>query len=257
MKIINVRMSLEWPKTLKPSNEFPTVSLITPTFNRRPFIPKLIEYIKHQTYPAERMEWLVFDDGSDPIEDLLTPHMTSMNIQYIRESEKLNVGEKRNRLNQAARGEIIICMDDDDYYPPERVAHVVHTLRSKPKAQICGSTTAYMYFADDKSIWQAGPHAPTHATFGTMAYRKSYVSSHMCDSSVVHAEEIDFTRQYKEPLVQLDPRKVMLVICHDANTVDKRKLRADGNPFMKKTGFKLRDFISSAKHREFYQSLVK
>ncbi len=250
-------MSSEWPKNLKPSTEFPTVSLITPTFNRRPFIPKLIEYIKHQTYPAERMEWLVFDDGSDCIEDILTPYIASMNIRYIRETEKLNVGEKRNRLNKEAKGEIIICMDDDDYYPPERVAHAVYTLRSKPKVQICGSTIAYLYFTDDKSIWQSGPYFANHATFGTMAYRKSYVSGHMCNDAVVFAEEIDFTRQYKEPMVQLDPRKVMLVICHDSNTVDKRKLRGNDNPLIKKTNFKIKDFISSAKHREFYLSLVK
>ncbi len=250
-------MSNEWPKNLKPSTEFPTVSLITPTFNRRVFIPKLIEYIKHQTYPAERMEWLVFDDGSDCIEDLLTPHMSSMNIRNIRESEKRNVGEKRNRLNKAARGEIIVCMDDDDYYPPERVAHAVHTLRCKPKIKLCGSTIAYLYFTDDKSIWQSGPYMNNHATFGTMAYRKSYITEHECSESVVFAEEIDFTRQYKEPLAQLDPRKVMLVICHDSNTVDKRKLRSDTNPMIKKTGYKLKDFVSSLKHREFYASLVK
>lgn len=254
---LSIRMSSEWPKSLKPSTEFPTVSLITPTYNRRSFIPILIEYIKHQTYPAERMEWLIYDDGSESIEDLLTPYISSMNIRYIRETEKRNVGEKRNRLNQEARGEIIVCMDDDDYYPPERVSHVVHTLRSKPKVQLCGSTIAYMYFTDDGSIWQAGPHAPNHATFGTMAYRKSYVVGHSCNGAVVHAEEIDFTREYKESLLQLDPRKVMLVICHDANTVDKRKLRVEGNPYIKKTSFKLRDFILSAKHREFYTTLVK
>jgi glycosyltransferase involved in cell wall biosynthesis len=248
-----------WPKNLTGRTTQPSVSIVTPTFNRRPFIPKLIEYIKEQTYPAERMEWLVYDDGTDPIEDLLAPHMETMRIRYFRSEEKKNVGEKRNRLNAEAKGDIIICMDDDDYYSPERVSHVVNSLRSKPSIQICGSTIAYLYFVDDGSIWQAGPHAPNHATFGTMAYRKSYVNglSHTCNEAVVHAEEIEFTRQYKEPMIQLDPRKVMLVICHTSNTVDKRKLRGNENPFFKKTQFKLRDFIKNGKHREFYTSLVK
>lgn len=247
-----------WPHNLVGTATQPSVSIITPTFNRRKFIPKLIEYIKEQTYPAERMEWLVYDDGTDCIEDILIPHMKSMNIRYIRSEEKKNVGEKRNCLNNEARGEIIVCMDDDDYYSPDRVAHVVHSLRSKPSYQICGSTTAYMYFIDDGTIWQAGPHNPNHATFGTMGYRKSYItkSAHLCNESVIYAEETDFTRQYKEPMIQLDPRKVMLVICHNSNTVDKHKLRTNENPFLKKTTLKLRDFIKSVKHREFYTSLV-
>ena len=248
-----------WPYNLTNTATQPSVSILTPTYNRRAFIPKLIEYIQEQTYPAERMEWVVFDDGTDPIEDLLAPHMAHMNIRYIRSAEKKNVGEKRNRLNQEARGEILVCMDDDDYYPPDRVAHVVHTLRCKPTHQICGSSLVYLYFTDDQSVWQAGPHAPNHATFGTMGYRKSYVQNgkHACNESVVHAEEIDFTNKYTESMIQLDPRKVMLVICHVANTVDKRNMRGNENPFFKKTGFKLKDFIRSAKHREFYTSLVR
>lgn len=250
-------MTSEWPKNLSGTATQPSVSILTPTFNRRTFIPKLIEYICEQTYPADRIEWVVFDDGTDPIEDILIPYMKTMNIRYIRDTEKRNVGEKRNRLHKEARGDILVCMDDDDYYPPDRVAHVVHTLRSKPSAKICGSTTAYMYFIDDASIWQAGPHNANHATFGTMGYKKSYISSHQCNESVVHAEEIEFVRQYKEPLAQLDPRKVMLVICHTSNTVDKRKLRNNENPFLRKTQFKLRDFIKNVNHREFYTSLVR
>lgn len=248
--------SLEWPHTLPKSTSHPSVSLLTPTFNRRPFIPKLIEYIKEQTYPAERIEWIVLDDGTDPIEDLLAPHMKTMNIRYIREPEKINIGVKRNRLNAAARGEILICMDDDDYYPPERVTHVIHTLNSNPRVPVCGASQVYLYFTDDKSIWQAGPYGNKHATFGTMGYRKSYVKSHICDTSVVHAEEMDFMKGYSEPVLQLNPRKVMLVLCHGSNTVDKGKLRSVENPAFKKTSFKLRDFISSAKHRDFYANMT-
>lgn len=253
------RNELPFPNNLVDTATQPSVSIVTPTYNRRKFIPKLIEYIKDQTYPAERIEWVLYDDGTDSIKDLLNPYMKSMNIRYIYSEEKKNIGEKRNRLNMEARGEIIVCMDDDDYYPPDRVAHVVHSLRSKPGRDICGSTIAYMYFTDDGSIWQAGPHNPNHATFGTMGYRKTYLTKghHECNESVVYAEETDFTRHYKEPMIQLDPRKVMLVICHNSNTVDKRKLRQNENPFLKKTGFKLKDFIKSAKHREFYTSLVR
>ena len=128
-------MSVEWPGKLVKSATKPFVSILTPTYNRRAFIPYLIACIKDQTYPKERMEWVVFDDGSDSIEDLLKPEFRTMNIQYIRpplgdkgSETKLSIGAKRNRLHAAARGEILVCMDDDDYYPPERVNHAVMTL---------------------------------------------------------------------------------------------------------------------------------
>ena len=49
----------------------PFVSVCTPTFNRRPFIEMMFECFRNQTYPKDRMEWIIVDDGSDKIEDLI------------------------------------------------------------------------------------------------------------------------------------------------------------------------------------------
>jgi glycosyltransferase involved in cell wall biosynthesis len=199
------------------------------------------------------MEWVVFDDGSDSIEDLLTPHKSELNIRYIRADSKQNIGVKRNRLHAEARGEVLVTMDDDDYYPPERVAHAVHTLVSR-KVPIVGSTVNHLYFTDDHTIWRVGPYNPRHATFGTMAYTKAYALAHKCDESKTTAEEVEFTESYKAPLAQLDPLKVMLVMCHSDNTFSKDKLRKDDNPLIKKTDLKLKTFVRSAKQRDFYST---
>jgi glycosyltransferase involved in cell wall biosynthesis len=241
-----------WPASLPKNPSQPPVSLLTPTYNRRKFIPWLIQCIQAQTYPTERMEWLIYDDGTDPIEDLLTPYITSMNIRYFRAAEgKLNIGAKRNKLHAEARGEILVTMDDDDYYPPERVSHAVHTLLSK-KAPLAGSSINHLYFTDDRSIWRIGPYNLRHGTFGTMAYTKAYAMSHPCDESKTNAEEVEFTESYKAPLVQLDPLKVMCVMCHSENTFSKDKLRNVTNPLIKKTDMKLKAFIRSAALRDFY-----
>jgi glycosyltransferase involved in cell wall biosynthesis len=242
-----------WPETLVKNPAKPPVSIITPTYNRRKFLPWLIECIKAQDYPKERMEWLIYDDGSDPVLDLLTPYMTAMNIRYFRSDTKLNIGAKRNHLHKEARGDILVVMDDDDYYPPNRVSHAVYTIMSK-KVDIVGSTMNHLFFTDDKSIWQVGPYNSKHATFGTMAFTKNYARTHSCDESRVNAEEIEFTNKYTENLAQLDPQKVMLVMCHTENTFSKNKLREDSNPLIKKTSYKLRDFIKPAGMREFYSN---
>lgn len=236
--------------------EFPFVSVITPTYNRRTFIPTLIQCFLHQTYPRDRMEWIIFDDGSDCVEDLFQDVMKqNPNIRYIRGTEKLNIGAKRNRLNREAKGDIIVAMDDDDYYPPVRVTHVVTMFKKFPKIELAGSSELYMYFTDDKTIYKFGPYNANHATNGTMAWRRSYALTHTYDETVTHAEEKSFLDKYIHPMIQLDAMKVMLVLSHAENTFNKKKLRDEPSPFVKKVTFKLRDFIKEPALRAFYAGL--
>ncbi len=243
-----------WPTSKSQSH--PAVSIVTPTYNRRGHICNLIECILQQTYPKDRMEWIVYDDGTDRMEDMLEiVRSHGIAVQYLHSDERKNIGVKRNTLHKMARGEIIVCMDDDDYYPPDRVAYAVHTLRANKAYELCGTSTIHMYFTDDQSIWRSGPYSKYgqfHATFGTMAFTKQYAVTHPCNETVLHAEEIEFTNHYRSPLIQLDPMKTMLVMCHTSNTYDKRQLRHPDNIHMSKTSMKLRNFISNAKLREKY-----
>jgi glycosyltransferase involved in cell wall biosynthesis len=229
----------------------PLVSVLTPTYNRRRFIPYLIDCFKKQNYPQNRLEWIIFDDGTDKVGDLFEKSGLK-NVRYYSEDIKLNIGAKRNKLNEMAKGDICVCMDDDDYYPPERVEHVVTKLLANPKYMICGSTELYMYYSDNTEIYRIGPYNQNHATNGTMGYRSSYFKNHKYDEYVTHAEETSFLNAYKEPMLQLDPFKVMLVISHSDNTFDKRTLRKQTNPMFKLTTLKIHDFIKDAKLCEFY-----
>jgi glycosyltransferase involved in cell wall biosynthesis len=232
----------------------PFVSVITPTFNRRKFIPSLIACYKHQTYPKDRMEWIILDDGDDSVEDLFTEAAKTIpNLRYIRKTgPKLLIGAKRNILNKEAKGDILVAMDDDDYYCPERVAHAVHKLQANPKIELAGSTELYMFYTDIQKIYHLGPYNRNHATNGTMAWRRSYGLTHTYDETVTHAEEKSFLEGYKHPMVQLDPYKVMLVIAHSQNTFDKKKLREENNPLCRLTNHKIRDFIRQPELRNFF-----
>ena len=202
----------------------------------------MISCFLSQTYPQNRMELVILDDGSDKIKDLVDASGLT-NIVYLAEDEKMNIGMKRNKLNAAAKGDIIVCMDDDDYYSEERVAHCVKKLMSNPKYDICGSSQIFMYYTDIQKIYQFGPYAPNHATNGTFAYRRRFLENHTYDETVTHAEETSFVNKYTEPMLQLDPFKVMLVMAHSENTFDKKKMRETPNPFIKLTNYKIKDFI--------------
>jgi hypothetical protein len=53
-------------------------------------------------------------------------------------------------------------------------------------------------------------------------------------------------------MLQLDPFKVMLVMCHSENTFDKKRLRDEKNPMFKLTQLKLNYFIRNKKIRDFF-----
>lgn len=174
------------------------------------------------------------------------------NVRYYSEDIKLNIGAKRNKLNSLAKGDIIICMDDDDYYPPERISHVVEKLRSNPTYNICGSSELYLFYSDNNTIYKLGPYSSNHATNGTFAYRCVYIEDHKYDKSVYHGEESSFLNKYTESVLQLDPYKTQLLISHSENTHDKKKLREQKSPLFKLTNLKLQEFINDEKLRKFY-----
>ena len=183
-------------------SKHPFVSICMPTFNRRPFIPIIIECFNNQTYPKDKMEWIIIDDGTDKIEDLVC-HIPQ--VKYFKYDEKLMLGKKRNLAHEKASGDIIISMDDDDYYPPCRVSHAVDMLRTTPNAMCAGSSEMYIYFKHIHKMYKFGPYGPNHATAATFAFRKELLKKTRFDESSCVAEEKKFLKEYTIPFVQLDP----------------------------------------------------
>jgi len=232
------------------ANGKPFISVCTPTYNRRSFIPILIKNFLDQDYPQELIEWIVVDDGEDPVGDLFKD---VPGVKYFYQEDKMKLGRKRNYMHEKAKGEIIIYMDDDDYYPPNRISHAVNRLRSQPKAMAAGSSIIHIYFKDRDKIYEFGPYGPQHATAGTFAFRRALLKETKYDDDAEMAEEKQFLKNYTVPLIQLDPRKSILCCSHDQNTFDKRKLLENPHPkFVRHTKLKPLDFIKDKKVAKFY-----
>ena len=95
----------------------------------------------------------------------------------------MKLGRKRNFMHEKTKGEIIVYMDDDDYYPPDRVNHAVNRLRAVPRAMAAGSSIVYIYFNDLDKIYQFGPYGPMHATAGTFAFRRELLQETRYDDN--------------------------------------------------------------------------
>ena len=258
----------------------PYVSVCTPTFNRRPFIAAMLQCFNHQTYPKDRMEWIIVDDGTDPIEDLVSQHPC---VQYYRLNEKISLGKKRNLMHEKASGDIIVYMDDDDYYPPDRVSHAVTTLlhhkKRKTGVKLAGSSEMYIYFKTGErssphpssdnaelrspvnpangQMVQFGPYGPNHATAATFAFWKELLSelNLKYEEDACLAEERAFLRGYTVPMAQLDSMKTILVFSHEHNTFDKRMLLQNlgkPNSGMRVSAKAATDFIKEPDLLRFY-----
>ena len=222
---------------------YPFVSVCTPTFNRRPFIPMMFECFKNQTYPKSCIEWIIVDDGTDKIEDLVKTSGIQ-EIHYFSLDRKLSLGEKRNYMHTHAKGSIIVYMDDDDYYPPERISHCVEKLNEDKSVLIAGSSEIYIYFNHIQKMIQCGPYSPNHATAGTFAFRKELLLQTKYEDHAALAEEKTFLKNYTIPMVQLDPLKTILVFSHNHNTFDKKKLLENMHPdYCKESTKQVSDFI--------------
>ena len=44
---------------------YTTVSILTPTYNRKNFIELCIFNLKNQTYPLDKLEWFLLDDSEE------------------------------------------------------------------------------------------------------------------------------------------------------------------------------------------------
>jgi glycosyltransferase involved in cell wall biosynthesis len=228
------------------------VSICTPTFNRRPFFKGIIQSVLSQKYPKDLIEWIIVDDGTDTIEDLVTDIPF---VKYFKMTEKMPLGKKRNYMHNMCSfkndDDIIVYMDDDDYYPPNRVSHAVDKLINS-KALCAGSSELYIWFNTLNKMYKFGPYGPNHSTAGTFAFKRILLKDTHYEDDAVLAEEKYFLKNYTIPFVQLDPLSTILVFSHEQNTFDKRKLINPDNKMCVESNLKVKNFIKNIEMQKFY-----
>jgi glycosyltransferase involved in cell wall biosynthesis len=203
------------------------------------------------------MEWIIIDDGTDKVEDVFAPFIDVYNIKYFKYDDKMTLGKKRNLAHEKCIGDIIAYMDDDDYYPPERISHAVETLQKNPDALCVGSSVMYIYFKHITKMYQFGPYGPNHSTAATFAFRKELLQQTSFDDDACLAEEKKFLKNYTVPFAQLDPLKSILVFSHNHNSFDKKTLlKGMPNNYVKESSVSVDDFIKEKDIKEFFMTNI-
>jgi glycosyltransferase involved in cell wall biosynthesis len=97
----------------------PTVSVVTPTYNRADRISRAIESVLAQTY--EDWEHLIVDDASTDDTRSVVENYDDDRIRYFRHETNRRQAAARNTAIEAADGEFVAFIDSDDEWRPTKL----------------------------------------------------------------------------------------------------------------------------------------
>lgn len=211
----------------------PSVSIVTLTqYKRFNTLEILFEIIKQQTY-RNIIEWVIVEGSkTDNERNLNMQNMnkiinfnndTKFKINYITDTQNMKLGALRNKGNNSCIGDITVCMDDDDFYFKDRVEHAVNKLM-KSKYNIAGCSNHLMYDFQLNTLFQSKKFGEYHSINCCMAWKKKYLETNSCDPNKEFGEESGFTKNFSEPMVQLDPYSTIITMSHTDNTYNKKEI---------------------------------
>jgi hypothetical protein len=247
----------------------PSVSLLTITcLKRAEFLEILLDLIKEQTY-NNIIEWVIVE-GSYNEEDALNNSkkinllkencQLKFPINYIELKGNIKLGELRNIGCKSCIGDITVCMDDDDFYPKNRVEHAVEKLVNSD-AKIAGCSDLLVYDYNLKKLYKSIKFGQNHSTNTCMAWKKEYLLTNSYDSNKTYGEEESFTKKYTEPMVQLDPEKTVILSSHNNNTYCKKSLcilaTLKHNSSLNELSDSIYDYIDSNTYNRYKNIIIK
>lgn len=124
-------------------DDYPLVSIVTPSYNQGQFIETTLLSIKNQDYP--NIEHIIVDGGStDHTLDVLKEYSKEYNLKWISEPDN-GQSDAINKGFDMASGEIIGWLNSDDvYFDKQVIANVVSEFGKTQYADILYGDCAFM-----------------------------------------------------------------------------------------------------------------
>ena len=209
-------------------NNLPNISILTPTYNRRKFLPLFLHNLKNQTYPHDKLEVCIDDDGTEPfIKDneieTIKKHIYPIILKYVKRKDKRTIGEKRNNLvKKIATNKILCFIDDDDIYNCMYIQYSYQMLKEH-KVNLVGSNSMLFTYPEKDYIMTRIDCSEIYQIHeGTMLFTRKYFNQMGGFNKSSRGEGAKFIigQNYKN-IFNSDISKVMICVGHSGNSVDK------------------------------------
>lgn len=214
---------------LPKEDDLPKVSVITITRDRRPFIPLAKYGFLAQSYPEDKLEWVIVDDGKDQIKDLVSD---LPNVKYVLVDEPMTIGAKRNLAVESASHDILVMLDDDDVYPNNSVLSRVAHMLAEPRKECLFSTTIPCYEIHEKKSFMNVPPMTLpwseRVSEATLCFTRAFWEAGKFPDQQI-AEGGAFVRSREQACRELSPQDVIVSLIHKKNTSSRKPPAMESN----------------------------
>jgi glycosyltransferase involved in cell wall biosynthesis len=117
----------------RPPDPAPTISIVTPTWNRSPYLARTLESVIGQRYPS--LEYIVIHDGSSEV----TAEILDGYREELRQIESRPDRRQASAINDGfarSSGEIMAWLNSDDVLMPGALAHVAGYFAAHPEVDV-------------------------------------------------------------------------------------------------------------------------
>ena len=153
----------------------PTVSVITPVYNRAGPVAQAVASLAAQT--LSDLEIIVVDDGSTDASAEAAQRAGGDRARVIRHSVNRGIPAARNTGLAAARGKYIAWLDSDDIARPQRLERQVRFLEDRPELAMVGAAAGRMGADGRRKIGTRVPLFEQRAIAPALLFRSPFQQS--------------------------------------------------------------------------------
>ena len=214
--------------------DLPNVSILTPIYDRKKFLPLMIENIQLiSDYPKHKLEWIILDSFSrdgvrgeklfnsqEEIDDV--SNKIGVKIIYEYKNEKLSIGKKRNMLVKMANHNHLINMDSDDIYFPHYILYSIRSLIDNKKSCVGSPQMLFLFPNHEYKMTAIQCEANRQIHEATMCFTRKHWKRMGGFESGNQGEGAKMVDGCNEKFfMKTEITKCMVCVCHDNNTVKK------------------------------------
>ena len=237
-------------------DELPTVSIVTLTHNRKKFFNLAIYNYNLINYPKNKLEWIIYDTSNHDncVEALLPPLETresKYNIHYMYNKITETIGSSRNKALEKCKNDIIVFMDDDDYYPADSVQNRVNELVNNDNISIVGcrfvgtfEINKFISYIDSPDLFK--PYFSS-LKIASIAFKRAILDKlgkhNFCEDSSINELNQTLSNNFRY-FKEINWENNIISLVHTKNTTYRRVPDSDSNGCHFGFGSKLFKFIT-------------